>query len=277
MRGIVELVLTSVEGGVPSSRVTSRIDHVAQEEPLEIQVTFTEGGARRTKSIAITMRTPGDDAELAVGFLYNEGIVTRAGQISCVTVAPEGASVVSVELTSDVTVDLARLERHFFTTSSCGVCGKTSLDALRIRTAPVAGAGMSIAPDVVHGLPRALRDAQSVFGCTGGLHAAAFFDTRGALIALREDVGRHNALDKLVGAELRAGRMPVGETLLLVSGRASFELVQKASVAGVPVMVAIGAPSSLAVTLAEESQMTLIGFARDGRFNVYTRASRVAV
>jgi FdhD protein len=221
------------------------------------------------------MRTPGHDRELAVGFLFTEGILVAREQLASARVCGSG-NVACVDLRPGVEVNLTRLERHFYTSSSCGVCGKASLDAVRVCAAhrprdgwPVVEAG------VIQRLPQKLRAAQSVFDRTGGLHAAALFDVHGNLLCLREDVGRHNALDKLIGAQFLAGRTPLAEDVLLVSGRASFELVQKAAVAGIPILAAVGAPSSLAVDLAREQGLTVLGFVRTDRCNVYTGAERI--
>jgi FdhD protein len=248
---------------------------VAVEEPLEIRVGFDADGRRVHRGVSITMRTPGNDPELAVGFLFTEGLIAERDQVAVVR-ACGGGNVIRVDLAAGVAVDLARLERHFYTGSSCGVCGKASLAAVRVepRYRPAAGRPV-VGVDVIQRLPDALRAAQVVFDRTGGLHASALFDPAGRLLGLREDIGRHNALDKLIGAEFLAGRVPPAEAVLLVSGRLSFELVQKAAVAGVPVLAAVGAPSSLAVDLAREHGMTVIGFVRADRFNVYNGADRV--
>jgi FdhD protein len=250
-------------------------DVLAVEEPLEIRLGCDVGGQRVHRPVSITMRTPGHDLELAVGFLFTEGILTAREQVAGLRTCGAG-NVARVDLWPDVAVDLARLERHFYTSSSCGVCGKASLEAVRVcarsrlrNDRPVVEAG------VIHRLPKALRAAQTVFDRTGGLHAAALFDAAGRLLCLREDVGRHNALDKLIGAQFLAGRTPLSEDVLLVSGRASFELVQKAAVAGIPVLAAVGAPSSLAVSLAREHGLTVLGFVRQDRFNIYTGAERI--
>jgi FdhD protein len=250
-------------------------DLLAVEEPLEIRVGQEEGGRHVHRAVSVTMRTPGHDAELAVGFLFTEGIIDRPDQVADVRLCSHG-NAVRVELASGATVELARLERHFFASSSCGVCGKTSLDAVRVSPRfPVDREGPVVDAAIIHRLPGVLRRAQEVFDHTGGLHAAALFDVVGNLQCLREDVGRHNALDKVIGGQFRAGRTRLSESLLLLSGRVGFELVQKALAAGIPIIAAIGAPSSMAVRLAAEHGLTVIGFVRDDRFNIYSGASRV--
>jgi FdhD protein len=250
-------------------------DALAVEEPLEIRLGYDVAGRRTLRGVSITMRTPGHDMELAVGFLFTEGIVTAPEQVAAVY-ACKANNAVRVDLRPGVAVDLAPLERHFTTTSSCGVCGKTSLAAIRV--APrwcTVDDRPEVAPAVVYRLPETLRAAQTIFDRTGGLHAAGLFDRHGTLLCLREDVGRHNALDKLIGCQFLAGRTPLTKSVLLVSGRVSFELVQKAAVAGIPIVAAVGAPSSLAVELAREHGLTLLGFVRADRFNIYTGASRI--
>ena len=274
--GVREVPIVRVGGDGPESA----LDPVAVEEPLEVRLRWGPDARPRVQRLAVTMRTPGDDAALALGFLHGEGVIHGPDDVLDVRHTPlqGGASdpnVVVVRLADGVRVDVGRLERHVYTTSSCGVCGKTSLEAVGVAGAPALPAGPSLRPDVVHGLPDALRQRQAAFDRTGGLHAAALFTPDGALVRVREDVGRHNAVDKLVGSFLEAGvAVPAGHGLL-VSGRASFELAQKALMAGVPVLAAVGAPSSLAVDLAEEHGMTLLGFVRDGRFNVYAGAGRI--
>jgi FdhD protein len=249
------------------------VDVLAVEEPLETRVAWRESGVPCDQAIAVTMRTPGHDVELATGFLCSEGMIASRDEILGCT---EGRNVVHVELAPGTRVDLAALERHVYVSSSCGVCGKSSIDAVRTRSAfPRPGRGPRIAPHVIHALPDALRRAQALFEQTGGLHAAGLFDARGQLVCIREDVGRHNAVDKLIGAALLAGELPLRDRVLFLSGRASFELVQKASMAGLGFMVAVGAPSSLAVDLAKECGITLLGFARERRFNVYAGAERL--
>ncbi len=255
-------------------------DVLAVEEPLEIRVGYTEKGKFVHRAISITMRTPGDDFELAAGFLFTEGILTSAKQIRkihhCGKPDSEGlTNTIRVDLEEGVEVDIKSLERHFYTSSSCGVCGKSSIEALRTGVEALDEKDFSISPELIHSLPNRLRQNQTVFEQTGGLHASALFDAYGGLMEIREDVGRHNALDKAIGAEFLKGKTPLSETVLMVSGRASFELVQKALMAGIPVMLAVGPPSTLAVELAKEFGMTLAGFVRDGRYNVYSGASRI--
>ncbi len=247
-----------------------REDLLAVEEPLEIQLGYERKGWRVHKSVSITMRTPGADAELAAGFLFTEGIVTDGAQIE--GIHAEDANVTRVELQAGVARRPARLERHFYTTSSCGVCGKASIAALNVGGKKLSRAdGPVFDAATIHGLSAKLRGTQAVFDQTGGLHAAALFDPDGRLLDVREDVGRHNAVDKLIGGQLLAGEpAPFADRLLFVSARASFELVQKALAAGIPILAAVGAPSSLAVGLAQAHGMTLLGFVRNGRFNIYT-------
>jgi FdhD protein len=245
-------------------------DYLAVEEPLEIRLGH--------RSVSVTMRTPGHDPELAVGFLFAEGIISGAHQIRCVGHTANGnPNIVVVELWPEAVAKPMAGQRGFVMTSACGLCGKVSLEALAANRCPVLPqSSLRIDPAVIHRLPDRLRREQAVFESTGGLHAAALFDVNGELGSLREDVGRHNAVDKLIGHALLSGRIPLGNSVMLVSGRASFELVQKALMASIPVLAAVGAPSSLAVSTAERSGMTLIGFLRDGRFNVYSGSSRVA-
>jgi FdhD protein len=276
-RPFIEIEMLAVTGEAAESRT----DQLAVEEPVEIRLAVGPSGGRSERSISITMRTPGHDAELAAGFLFGEGIIAASRDIESIRhcgPASEAGSVnsVRVELRPDVTVDLDRLERHFYTSSSCGICGKSSPDALDVKAAPLAAADeFRVVAAAIHELPKKLRETQAVFEQTGGLHAAALFDSAGQLIEIREDVGRHNAVDKLVGALLLAGQLPIANRGLLVSGRASFELMQKAIVAGIPFLAAVGAPSSLAVDLARRFGATLIGFLRDERFNVYSRDERI--
>lgn len=255
-----------------------RRDHLATEEPMEIRLVVQ--GVRHT--VAVTMRTPGNDFELAAGFLYGEGIVESRDDIARITycVAPEidaaqQYNIVNVTLRQHAIPDLTPLERHFFTSSACGICGKASLEALELRNLPPTPPGPTVAAEVIYGLPDKLRRAQGVFESTGGLHAAALFDTDGQLLALREDVGRHNALDKLIGWALMQGTLPLHQCILLVSGRTSYEIMQKSLAAGIPIICAISAPSSLAVDLAREFDLTLVGFLRDQRCNVYTSPNRI--
>ncbi|MFI5337719.1 MAG: formate dehydrogenase accessory sulfurtransferase FdhD [Opitutales bacterium] len=263
--------------------LTSREDTVATEEPLEIQLNYGKpGGLQVTKSVSVTMRTPGHDPELAAGFLFTEGILHDRDQVAEIASVPSApgrpvnGNTLRVTLRPGVAVDLRSLERHFYTTSSCGVCGKTSLEALRLtgRIALQPEEPLLQAPMILR-LPATLRETQTVFEQTGGLHAAALFDASGLLLCVREDVGRHNAVDKVIGAQFLAGRTPLAGRIMLVSGRASFELMQKTLMAGVPVLAAVGAPSSLAVDVARQYGATLIGFIREGRFNVYAGGQRL--
>jgi len=239
-------------------------DAIVVEEPLEIRV--------GEKAVSITLRTPGDDFDLAAGFLFSESILHDARDIA--TIRHWGSpNIVRVDLSEDTRVDLQRLQRHFYSTSSCGVCGKVSIDALRVQTTPLTSQ-VRVTSDVIAALPDVLRTQQKAFDATGGIHAAGIFAADGTLLRLREDVGRHNAVDKVLGSFFREGAK-LDAHILVVSGRTSFEIVQKAIVARVPILAAVGAPSSLAVELAREFNLTLLGFVRDGRFNVYAGFNRV--
>lgn len=251
-------------------------DLVAVEEPLEIRLGYRNGSQYSEYAIAVTMRTPGDDVELTVGFLFAEGVIAGFSDVEQVR-HDASRRVVTVQLSPDLHVDLARLARNSLTTSSCGVCAKTSLEALDLapNIAPLPVREACLDPEVVQGLPDRLLAEQETFGQTGGLHAAGLADMEGVLLESREDIGRHNAVDKLVGARVMQGHLPVGDGILVVSGRASFELVQKALMARIPVLVAVGAPSSLAVALADRYRMTLVGFTRHARFNVYSHIKRL--
>ncbi len=250
-------------------------DRVAIEEPLEIRLGYSVGAERRTSSVSITMRTPCDDEDLATGFLFTEGIVKSRDEVAIVKPC-RGDNTVRVELEDGVNVDLERLQRHFYTTSSCGVCGKASLDALYAQGAESPALPGTVFPrDVLVTVPVKLREAQATFEETGGLHAAAAFTPQGELVVVREDVGRHNAVDKVVGARLMQGALPAASLGLMVSGRASFELMQKALLAGMPLLAAVSAPSSLAVQLAREFNVSLIGFLRGDTFNVYAGEERL--
>lgn len=243
------------------------------EEPLEIRLGFGAMDNRGETRLSVTMRTPGNDEELALGFLYTEGIIADPSQllrvVQCEQVKPEErGNVVRAELLPSVDLDPAKWQRNFYTTSSCGVCGKSSIEAVQATCVRAIKPWGAVDPAITTSLPHRMREAQTVFKHTGGIHAAALFDRAGKLLLLREDIGRHNAVDKAIGAALMA-RLPMDDVQLLVSGRAGFELVQKCAVAGIPLMAAVGAPSSLAVQLANDSGLTLIGFLRDERFNVY--------
>lgn len=257
---------------IDGAAISSAQDFLAVEEPLEIRLII----ANQPRSLSITMRTPGHDFDLAIGFLFTENIIQSAAQIADIQLCGQQNNVVKITLADNVKIDFDRLQRHFYTSSSCGVCGKTSIEALQATTCAVLPKNnFQFASATIHALPTQLRAAQSVFDSTGGLHAAALFDGNGNLQLLREDVGRHNAVDKLIGAQLQAEKIPLQKNILLVSGRASFELAQKALTASIPILAAVGAPSSLAVELAQQFGMTLIGFVRDERFNIYCGAERI--
>ena len=262
--------VVAVNDGVRSERP----DTLATEEPMEIRAS---GPGQEAAQVAVTMRTPGGDYELAVGFLFTEGLIAP-GDVRrvayCDDLDDESQRFNVVTVTLDRPFDAAALRRNFFATSSCGICGKAALDDVAVRCTPVAE-GPQVRAEVLIGLPEALRAKQKVFDRTGGLHAAGLFTAEGELVTLREDVGRHNAVDKVIGEQVLAGRIPLMDHVLQVSGRASFEIVQKAAVAGIPIVSAVSAPSSLAVEAGERLGMTIVGFVRDGRCNVYAGADRV--
>jgi len=250
----------------------SRSDLLAIEEPLQLCLNGLP--------LSITMRTPGSDLDLATGFLFTEGVIDDVGQILSMRTEPtEGENSgdrVTIRLRPEVAIDPGRIRRNFYTSSSCGVCGKLAIGAIEVRPSrPMRQSGPQVRADLIYRLPDLLRRAQDAFDRTGGIHAAALFSPDGTLLGLREDVGRHNAVDKLIGFAIRAGRVPLGDSLILVSGRAGFELVQKSIIAAIPVLAAVGAPSSLAVEVAERFGMTLIGFLRGERFNVYSGNWRI--
>jgi FdhD protein len=270
-----EPFLTRPVKKVSGTQVEKRLDDLALEQPLEIRLMFGPESARAWKSISITMRTPGHDRELAVGFLVGEGIIRSLDQVEAVfgrgpRYEPEGFQhSVQVTLKADVKFDLDRLQRNFYTTSSCGVCGKSSIEALELSAFPkLPAASWQI-------LPERLRHEQILFQRTGGLHGAGLFTPEGKGMVVHEDVGRHNAVDKVIGSQFLAGRATLSDALLVVSGRASFELMQKAIAAGIPMLVAVGAPSSLAVEVAEKFGATLVGFTKPTGFNIYTGSERV--
>lgn len=278
VRRRIESVAVSGDGG--ARRV--RDDFLATEEPLEIRVVRAEDAGGRMDGaahrVAVTMRTPGADFELAAGFLYGEGLVDgpeAIGAIRYCTEAEQRYNVVNVVLAPGVAFDPAALSRNFYTTSSCGVCGKASIEAVMGPACARVGGDVAVDADVLVSFPARLRESQAVFARTGGLHAAAQFTPGGELLRVREDVGRHNAMDKLIGSALLAGELPLADSVVLVSGRLSFELVQKAARAGVAVLAGVSAPSSLAVELAEQAGMTLAGFVREPGFNIYTGGARI--
>jgi FdhD protein len=253
-------------------KVCRKDDYLAAEEPLEIRI--------GRDPLSVTMRTPGQDLELAAGFLFTEGLVEHREQIVKLEGASSGAdskhgNVVQVQLAPEAAPDLEKMRRHFFAASSCGICGKASIDSVRSRLLQPPNPDFRFEAEVLLRLPDALRASQAVFGRTGGLHAAALFDSSGELLVLREDIGRHNAVDKVIGWALLEGRLPLGDSALLVSGRGGFEIVQKAIVAGLPIVASVSAPSSLAAQLARELHLTLIGFLRGRRFVIYCGEERI--
>jgi FdhD protein len=258
--------------------IGSETDVLAIEEPLEIRLGFAQNGKFQHQPISITMRTPGDDFELAVGFLFTEGVLQTKSQIQTIKHCgkfPNNRNTVRVDLQPNVEIDLKGLDRNSYMTSSCGVCGKGSLEALATGAKAIAQTDLpKVSAKTIHRLPERLRGSQPVFDDTGGLHASAIFDSEGNMIGLREDVGRHNALDKVIGALFLENKLPLSDKILFLSGRASFELIQKAAMAGIPIVCTVGAPSSLAVDAAKEFNITLLGFVRDNRFNVYAGMRR---
>ena len=277
LNGVSEASILRVSASRESEAQT---DVLAIEEPLEIRLGIP--GDRKHKAISITMRTPGHDFELAAGFLFTEGILKHPSQIANIrhcgvpVKSKEIRNTVVVELAPDVDVDIGRLQRNFYTTSSCGVCGKSSIDALYAHAKKIDDPqNPQFSATAIHHLPVLSRNAQTIFERTGGLHASTLFNSSGEIEIIREDVGRHNALDKLLGAKFLEDKPDLSDKILLVSGRASFELVQKALVAGIRILAAVGAPSSLAVELAREYGMTLVGFLRDNKFNIYSGAERI--
>jgi FdhD protein len=251
-------------------------DQLAVEEPLEIQLEHGSAEIRLRKNISVTMRTPGSDPELAAGFLFTEGIISNKNQILFIEQESFDKNRVLVALQQNMNPALQKTERNFYTSSSCGVCGKSGIDAIKTVSA------YTNEPDTIcvnaglfYSIHAIVRERQTIFDSTGGLHASALFDILGNFIMLREDVGRHNALDKLIGASLLSGQLPLSNAILLLSGRASFELIQKASMAGIKIIAAVGAPSSLAVESAKENGITLIGFLRNERFNIYSGEQRI--
>jgi len=294
LHGIARLPVKKITNGCQQETQ----DPVAVEEPLQISLEYGPATARQSQNISVTMRTPGQDADLAIGFLFTEGILANAAAIRSAHQSPNS---IRIALQESITPDITRLQRHFYTSSSCGVCGKTSIDAIKTfrpnarpeksetpenpdadqKTPQTPGTpekpGSPLDASTLHLLPSLLRDGQDIFDSTGGLHAAAFFTHEGRLVALREDIGRHNAVDKLIGHALQNDWLPANNKILLLSGRACFELIQKAAMAGIRIIAAVGPPSSLAVQLAEESDITLIGFLRQQRFNIYSGAHRIRI
>jgi FdhD protein len=259
-----------------SGRVRTRMDQLAEEAPVELIIDHCDGQHWHRQNIAVTMRTPGEDSDLALGFLFTETVIQSYADVETLDERLETSRQrVIVRLQDEVRVDLQKLTRHVFTNSSCGVCSQASLDQVQklCPTKPVMQG--TVDPEVLRNLPQVMRSAQKEFGRTGGLHASGLFQRDGTLLLLCEDVGRHNALDKLIGKAMRQSLLPLRDSILLLSGRASFELIQKAALAGIPFVAALGAPSSLASSLAQSMDMTLLGFLRDTSFNIYCGAERL--
>ena len=251
-------------------------DQLAIEEPLEIQLAYSLGEEYVMKNISVTMRTPGSDKELAIGFLFTEGIIKHAGEIQQINQSVLGCNRILVTLAPGARPLLQHTDRNFYTTSSCGVCGKTSIEAIRtVAPFPITEDSIQIDATTICSLPALLRQQQLLFDHTGGLHASALFDLQGNFMFLKEDVGRHNALDKVIGHAFLSHDLPLNNCILLLSGRASFELIQKASMAGIKIVAAIGAPSSLAVDLAREAGITLVGFVKNQQCNIYSGEQRI--
>lgn len=272
---------TQIQRISENNLIETEIDTLAVEEPLEMRLGIDENGKLKHQAVSITMRTPGNDFELAAGFLFTEGILQSKNQIADIKHCgkfPSAHNTIRVDLKSDVNVKLAKLERNFYTTSSCGVCGKSSLEALATGAKAIERTDFpKILAAIIHLLPGKLRKEQAVFEQTGGIHAAALFDVNGNLIAVKEDVGRHNAVDKLIGQQFLQNELPLADKILFLSGRASFELLQKAVMANIPIVCAVGAPSSLAVEAAKNFNVTLLGFVRNNRFNVYSGNERISL
>ena len=256
-------------------------DLLVWEEPMEIRLEYGKVDFRQEKSLSVTMRTPDNDFELALGFLFSEGIIQNYGQVINIFHCPnveketEKNNVVKVQLAPDLDFDFGKLERHFYSTSSCGVCGKSSIEAIEVHCPTKLPTTFSVSPNTIHALSDLVKKEQTVFKFTGGLHAAAIFDTQSQLILWREDIGRHNALDKVIGSQVFKNQTPLSNKILWLSSRISFEMVQKSILAGISMVVAMGAASSLAVDLAEQYNLTLIGFSRNQSFNIYTGSERI--
>lgn len=259
-------------------------DILSIEEPLEIRISYGSEDKKTHKNISVTMRTPGNDFDLAIGFLFTEGIISSFQNIKKVNHSQKEClaqkkNIVQIDLVENFVPHLLQSDRNFYTTSSCGVCGKSSIESIKTVSSfkHLENSKLSLSTDVLYELPKKLKKAQSSFALTGGIHASALFTIEGELVFLQEDVGRHNALDKLIGRALANNLLPLNNHILLLSGRASFELIQKAAMAGISIVVAIGAPSSLAVELAVEFNMTLLGFLKEDRFNIYNSSNQVAI
>lgn len=277
----MSLVASATVWKVTDENLTEAPDLVAVEEPLEIRLGFGPAHDRQQRPVSVTMRTPGHDEELAMGFLFTEGIIHQRTDIvscrHCVQDSQKEGNVLRVELHPDVVIDWARLERNTFTSSSCGLCGKATIDAVMALSPGPVLSDFKLEPAILRTLPERVREAQLAFAHTGGIHAAALFDESGKVLLVREDIGRHNALDKLIGAAFWQSWLPLSQYGIFLSGRIGVELVQKSWLAGIPFLAAVGAPSSLAVQMAQEARITLAGFVRDKRFNVYSEPERSGI
>ncbi len=263
---------------ISSGKITETADKVAVEEPLQIQLKYSTATGQMLKDIAVTMRTPGNDTELAAGFLFTEGIIKSVDDINEIKHAPADENGVQVILKENIIPAMDNMARNFYTTSSCGICGKASIDAIQtVSQYDEVKNDSLISAAIFYSLQNELKKQQKIFENTGGIHASALFDVDGKFMMLREDVGRHNALDKIIGAAMLNNQLPLNNCILLLSGRASFELVQKAVMAGIKIIASVGAPSSLAVEMAIENDVTLVGFLKEDRFNIYATKERITV
>lgn len=269
-----KVVISKIDKGV----ITTTDDELAIEEPLEIKLAYSTTNGKMLKNISVTMRTPGNDEELAAGFLFTEGIIKNRSEVFKIHPILSDMNSVLVSLVENIKPSLNNAERNFYTTSSCGICGKASIDAINVSAVyPNTKDAILIPATLLYSLPELVRNEQKIFQHTGGIHASALFSLTGELLLVREDVGRHNALDKIIGNRFLNKELPLHNNILFLSGRASFELIQKAFIAGIKIIVAVGAPSSLALDLAKECGITLIGFLRGEKFNIYTGAQRISL
>ena len=269
-----QILITKIING----KIIEVVDELAIEEPLEIQIVYSTPNGRMQKNISVTMRTPGNDEELTAGFLFTEGVIKNVHEISTIAHLPFDVNRVLVTLSENVKPSLNNAQRNFYTTSSCGICGKGSIDAISVAAVyPTTQDEICIKATVLFTLSDLVKKEQKIFQNTGGIHASALFSLKGELLLVREDVGRHNALDKVIGNRFLENQLPLNDNILFLSGRASFELIQKAFMAGIKIIVAVGAPSSLALEMAKECGITLIGFLKEEKFNIYTGTQRIKI